>query len=467
MWVDPARDARVAVRASATERGWRNFARLRRVFLVMSRRVATLRIAALAGGAVLLTTPAQSAALPRTAGTHRATCDEIPGASEAVNDRWRIFRPAGRADPGVSPEIWACERPAAVARRVLELTPLGVNTAGLAGNVVAIEWSGRYSNYGGTFLDLSTLRGAPRYGQYPVSPNATLLDSGAIVSLPVNAEGRDETDPIPDGRRAGELTVVDSIGKHVIEPGSTWTADAKTFLSVVPAASGVLSFGTGFYYTAADGSLRRHVPAGGPASTAAWGRTHRVRWRRYAGRVPDRQGVRTTYVGLRELRARAAHAGRPATLTLHAPHGDDQGDGRRTPDLVARLVPGSERELQLQGALVIGRFADRPTERRLRLPIQGRANRFAVDLPAPATIDDTSSDEEGGDIVLLDGTELVFLMRQERDFSYVVRREPAPPGFRDPVLVPPSSRDPGELRYTAADGVPARLVYRGPDPEES
>lgn len=423
----------------------------------MFRRV--LRLAPFAMAAASLSLAPLAGASERPA-THRATCDEIPGQNEVVTDRWRVFNAAGQGDMAITPEPWACERSTAPVRRVLELWPLGVGVVGIAGDVVAIEWSGRYGNYGGTFLDLSTLRAAPRYGDAPVSPNATLLDTGVIVSLPYNGEGRGREDPVPAGQRVGQLTVTDADGDHVIEPGSTWTADATTFLSFAPAASGVRSFGAGFYYTAADGSLRRHLPVGGPASTANWRPTSKVKWKRFTRRVPNRPGIKTTYVGFRELHARAARGTRPASLTLHTPYDESLDRRPHASDLVARLVPGSESELQLEGSLVIGRFADRPAELRLRLPIHGRANRFRVDLPAPPSIDRSTATGGDGDVVYLDGADLVFLIRDQEDFSYDVRRMPAPAGFRDPVLIAPTRDHAGQVLYTGADGAPALLDYR-------
>lgn len=360
--------------------------------------------------ALLGLTPA--AAASARSRSHLATCDEVPGQNAATNDRWRIFYD-NESDPLINPQLLACLRSTRPVRRMLHLSIFYARVQLLAGDLAEFANSGKYGNYERYVLDLSTLRSqliSSNSGE--AHRDGRLLRSGAIVRLPLDGQAP-RTEPV--------------------------------------------AFDRGVYYQATDGTLRR-LAAADAADTAAWPRDRDARWRRFSLRVRPRAGIRTTYLDRYELRRRKAQGRRPAALTLHRPTVESLGFDRIS-DLVARLVPGSQPELRTVGPLILGRFADRPDELRLRLPRRA-PGRFAADLPAPAAGIDAATvvDDGRGSIGYLNGSEMVILIPNRTTGMYAVERLPVPARASDFALAfAPGSRS--QLYLTTPDGLPAALPY--------
>ncbi len=410
----------------------------------MSPRVSSVLTGLILAGVTSWGSPASAVASPKL---KLASCDEAPGITVFASAKWRTFwLEAPELLSGEFVPLYACERTKQPVRSLIELrlpydTSYGLGLVdSIVGDVAAFADTGRYGRTT-TYVDLgalTTLQGPSDTWASGTRSGDVLLSSGARLSVGSRLLGDDQGpkeadgDPIEKRWWFGDITVLDAQGSRVIAHGSTF--DSRGELQTVAAGPyDVVADSRGaraaVYFRDAQGAPQR-VDLSGAAPGLPWtpsGALTRVR--------------RSFKVPLRPSRSAVPVSGTPMQLQQDRRGRLELQRGVWNNGVVAfatltRLAPGSRREARVisgPAPVVVGRFADRPSERRLRV-FDNDSGVAVVDRPAPSLQEERTVDiNDVGDVAYRAGTTITILLRQ-RGAEPSVERTVAGSALARPVL---------------------------------
>lgn len=218
------------------------------------------------------------------------------------------------------------------------------------------------------------------------------------------------------GARVSDVTVQDAAEPRTIARGSTFSENGYGVLEAVDGPYDVVATSSiedpqsaAVYFN--DGQHQPHrVQLVGAAKDLNWRPNTRLRRVARSFRVPLRATRRVTPLPGTSLQLSWTRRGGFDLQALRYVWTD-----RARFRTISILAPGSQPDLIVRDArspIVVGRFAERPGERRLRV-FDVYPGAAPVDLPAPALADAaTLTTNEVGDVAYRDGSSLVVLVRQ-------------------------------------------------------
>lgn len=360
--------------------------------------------------------PAVPSTTPPAAGpaATSTTCDRVAGTLLGQTGQWRIVQLVGAAgtDPEATLPIVACRRdatgPAMV--RVIATSKLDGSAEGGTG-----DFGGPYvslSALGGSRAILTSVTYPPRNptpaqeGTQVSSTTVVDLDRGAATQLPGDYTTYDGTSEWPQSYLVTELGPGGAMASFSLTKTSATTAFRTSQLTIwdgaglrtVPVTPTTIapSLGTGegsrgFYYLGADGAAGR-IPTDGGLALEGVPDDPAMAWQSLA--LPGQDGsngngvarrldgpsaVTAPYYESPPWLMRFAEQGRQPTVRVVA---DASGT-----DFLATLAKGSSPELKVLDAgvgtaMLAGRFAAHPRERRIRVVGVSRPTAALFDIPS-------------------------------------------------------------------------------------
>ena len=331
---------------------------------------------ALAAAAVCALASVPATATAKTAAT--PSCKTIPGQTLSISGGWRVVAVTPRKG-GYRSKVVACDttRRGAALVRVLgqpDFSNEGFRVASAVGSRVILATSGGSSSGGGStdyrLVDLAV--GRSRYlgtSFWNMNPSFATV---AFAMAPSGGVALASWQGVEAPGTGGPLQIADADG----------TRQSATLVRQLAPSIGDGTIGSGgAYYLGADGSIGRVVVP--TAARLGVDHTLRLRSTRLPARAKPSNVVRTTL-------AANGQPGSQIELVVRRGFNADSTDSVEfagSSDGAVALADGAGKDLKVlatgwRSVLVAARFADRPSERRIRLLVTPNYSAPTVDLPA-------------------------------------------------------------------------------------